>query len=309
MSEATASHAPNPWGVPPPPVGTESAFFNAARTTTFLLVEGGSDRRFWEQQIDRHACQVREYSGRKPALAELEKVIAQGHRGFVAVLDADFDRLEGGPSSRDHVVWTDLHDLETMLVFSSALGRVLVESASTSKLTAFASDRPHEQEQAVRDRLQAHGVKLGRLRWLSLREGLSLQFRKHNAKGEISFLPYEKFCEEASFDVDETAMVQAALNFSQRHDLKLDELQTALAALPAVDDPRQLCVGHDLIGFLQIGLRKKLGSQKRSREELEKDLRQTYRPEDLRQTQMYQQLQRWEQDNPPFRIFKRPAEG
>ena len=48
--------SPSPWGVPPPPLGTESAIFNAARPTAFLLVEGRADQRFWQLHTDSHSC-------------------------------------------------------------------------------------------------------------------------------------------------------------------------------------------------------------------------------------------------------------
>ena len=288
--------SPSPWGVPPPPVGTESAIFNAARPTAFLLVEGRADQRFWQLHTDSHSCQVREHGGREPALAELRSAGETGKRGVVACLDADFDRLDGTLANEAHVVWTDLHDLELVLIHSPALERLLIELGSTEKRADFERERG-----AVRDALLAHGVKLGRLRWLSKRQQLGLVFRKDKS-GELTYLPYQDFCDLRQFTVDDQELVQMVLNFSNRHDLKANDLLVQMNALPEVD-AGQLCVGHDLLGLLEIGLRKKLGSKNHSREEIERALRLAFHRDALERTEMFAQLTAWEAANAPFRLF------
>lgn len=288
--------SPSPWGAAPPPVGTESAFFNAARPTAFLLVEGRADELFWRLHIDRHSCEVREHGGRERALAELRSAGETGKRGVVACLDADFDRLDGTLANEAHVVWTDLHDLELVLIHSPALERLLIELGSPAKRADFERERG-----AVRDALLAHGVKLGRLRWLSKRQQLGLVFRKDKS-GELTYLPYQDFCDLRQFTVDDQELVQMVLNFSNRHDLKANDLLVQMNALPEVD-AGQLCVGHDLLGLLEIGLRKKLGSKNRSREEIERALRLAFHRDDLERTEMFAQLTAWEAANAPFRLF------
>ena len=68
-------------------------------------------------------------------------------------------------------------------------------------------------------------------------------------------------------------------------------------------DSLQLCVGHDLVGLLMVGLRKNIGDRSLTIEELEERLRLALHKEDLERTQMYQQLREWEQQNAPYRIF------
>lgn len=145
---------------------------------------------------------MREHGGRERALAALRSA-AEGAEGADAawspVSMRTFDRLDGTLAKEAHVVWTDLHDLELVLIHSPALERLL--KSSWARPT---SARPFEQERgAVRDALLAHGVKLGRLRWLSKRQQLGLVFRKDKSGERHTYLPYQDFCDLRQFTVDD----------------------------------------------------------------------------------------------------------
>lgn len=292
----------NPWGVTVP-TPTEAEFFNAARVTVFLLVEGGSDESFWAARVDSRRCQVRATGGREKALQELDTVRSEGTNGFVAVLDADFDRLDGGLFEDPDVIFTDLHDLETILIASPALDKVLVEVGSRDKLSTFKKEEGH----SVRDALLARGLEIARLRLLSRRDKLGLKFRKlQSASSEKAFkyLPYHDFCDRGSWKIVPKDLIQTVLNFSSRHDLKVkvNELLAQMKALGELD-AWQSCVGHDLVGLLMVGLRSKLGSRNLQIEEFQERLRLAFERGDLEKTRMYQQLRAWEKRAAPYRIF------
>lgn len=287
----------NPWGTPPPPPATESAFFNAARATVFLLVEGGSDERFWRAHVDLRCCQVRSMNGREPAIAELRSNRKPGN--FLAVLDADFDRINGTLQEDPDIIWTDLHDLECILIASPALDKVLIERGSREKLSQFENDGAGP----IREALVSDARYLGRLRWLNQRDSLGLTFRKQKPKdGTFSFLSYRDICDKTTFRVVETAMVRTVLNFSQRHDLDPTELVERMASLPDVD-LWQLNVGHDLIGILSVWLRKKLGNETLDIEEIERSIRLAFEAKYLKDTAMFRSIREWEAKNPRFRVF------
>ena len=287
----------NPWGVTVPPP-TEAEFFNAARPTAFLLVEGGSDERFWLARVDSRSCQVRAMRGRDRALAELRTVRAEGKGSFVAALDADFDRLEGTLLDDPDVIWTDLHDLELVLIASPALDKVLVEACSRSKREKLEAEEGCD----VREALLSRGLGPGRLRWLSLREKLALTFRKLAPDGTFQFLKYSDFCDRTTWKLDVTELVKTVLGFSSQPLDQQTLLLRRMKSLPEVD-AWQLCVGHDLLGLLAVGLRSKLGNRNLAIEELQERLRLAFERAHLEATAMFAALRRWERDNPPFRIF------
>lgn len=93
------------------------------------------------------------------------------------------------------------------------------------------------------------------------------------------------------------------LNFSLKHKLKADDLLARMDELPEIDS-LQLCVGHDLVGLLSVGLRSKLGSHNHLKiEDLQERLRLAFEQADLERTDMYRSLRDWEQRNAPYRIF------
>lgn len=287
----------NPWGVTVPPP-TEAEFFNAARPTAFLLVEGGSDERFWLARVDRRSCQVRAAGSRDKALTELHTVRVEGRGGFVAVLDADFDRLEGTLPEEPDVVWTDLHDLELMLIASPALDKVVVEACSRPKCEKLEA----EEGCGVREALLSRGLEPARLRWLSRRDSLALTFRKRSPDGSFRYLDYAAFCDRVKWRLDLAVLVKTVLDFSSQHRIKPQDLVLRMKSLPEAD-AWQLCVGHDLVGLLSVGLRSKLGNRSISIEDLQERLRLAFERGHLEATGMFAALRRWERANAPFRVL------
>ncbi len=287
----------NPWGVTASPP-TEAEFFNAARPTAFLLVEGATDERFWAVHVDFRACQIRPTGGRDKALSILQTVRDEGKSGFVAVLDADFDRLEGSLLLDADIVWTDFHDLDLMLLSSPALEKLLFEVASRKKWQDFEA----AERVTVREALLARGVEMGRLRWLSRREGLGLSFRKAEKGGTFRHVDHRKLCDDKTWKLNAAKLVKTVLDFSSDPRTVPGDLLSRMKALPDAD-PWQLCVGHDLVGLLAVGLRSKLGSRNLDIEDIEERLRLAFERAHLEGTEMFAALQRWQQDNAPYRLF------
>lgn len=286
----------NPFGVTPP-VATEAEFFNAGRATVFLLVEGNSDARFWQSRVDHKRCQVRAMGGRDKAIEEVEQRRRENKRGFVAVLDADFDRVEGTLREDPDIVFTDFHDLECMLVGSPALEKVLDVLGSRDKCAQF-----EEKTKPIREVLLENARIIGELRWLSKRDKLNLVFRKPDGN-KFRYIGYKEFCDQKSWSVEPRQLVVHVCNFSMRHGLKPDDLLERMGLLPDAD-PWQICVGHDLLGLLAIGLRQRLGNETVDEPTMQNSFLLAYEEAYLKETLMYRALCAWEEKHPPFRIFK-----
>ena len=153
----------------------------------------------------------------------------------------------------------------------------------------------------MRDGLVEKATEIGRLRWLSLRDRLQLVFRK-SSNGEFKYIDYQAFCDKVSWELEPKRLVKEILQFSVRLDLQIDDLVQRMKQLPQVD-PWQICVGHDLVGLLMVGLRRKIGTKNRTIEDLQRELRLAFQREDLEKTSMYRALRSWEQQHPPYRIF------
>lgn len=267
-----------------------------AHAGAFLIVEGEDDKRLFQQFIDRAACKIQIAHG-KPNLLEALKILEEdGFRGVLAIADADFSRLDHLLLHSPNLLWTDTHDLETMLLRSPALERLLVELGDEAKLQAARARYGVD----LRLPLLLAGARVGYLRWLSGGEGMGLLFDD---------LPFEGMLARNSIDLDDTALLQTLQNRSRKSVLIAAEIQQKVSLLEALEpDPWQLCCGHDLVRILSCALCRLLGSNKEADvkpERLEMSLRLAYARSDFEQTSLWAAVIAWEGRNPPFIVLAR----
>jgi hypothetical protein len=261
---------------------------------TFLLVEGGTDRTFYERFTDKVACELITTSGKPSsklrAIKILEILDKDNFQGILAIVDADFDHLENLPIQSPNLIRTDTHDLETILINSPALDKVLSEFGSVEKINTFGRN--------VRQTLLEVGISVGYLRWISQLDGLNLTFKS---------IKFSKFIDEETLTIDELKLIQEVKNKSQASDPKNEDLQQRLKQQKNDNHDRwQICCGHDLVEILSLGLRKTIGSANASNVELdllEKSLRLAYEAVYFSQTQIYLSIGNWEANNQPFKVI------
>ncbi len=253
---------------------------------SILLVEGSSDSTFYTHLIDTTRCHVEVANGKQQALAVLRILEEDSVQGVLAIVDADFDVLEGSIPESSNVLLTDTHDLETLLIRSPALDKLLGEYGSSEKLT----------DKDVRLILLEGGKPIGYLRWISLRENAALKFED---------LDFGNFLDRRELRVDERRLVQVLKSRSQSPYTE-EQLHTFLQTLRQnTHDPWYVCCGHDLIEILSVGLRSTFGSWRATEvapKLLEKGLRLAYEPSFFQQTELYQAIRAWEESHSPFRV-------
>ncbi len=264
------------------------------RTThkgVFLIVEGSSDAKFYGQIIDKEQCQILPPAeGRDIAIEALRILQQDSASDVVAIVDKDFDELNGLLPDIPNLFFTDTHDLETMLLRSPALEKLIVEFGSEEKLEKFSKD--------VREALLVAGCTIGYLRWISLKDSLHLKFEG------ISFSDFI----DKDLKINELLLIKEVKNKSLRPNLDVNDLQQRLKQQKdASHDRWQLCCGHDFMSILSIGLRKAIGSQNPNVvtvEILERSLRLAYEQVYFHATELYVTIGNWEKDHPPYRILK-----
>ncbi|MEH2034097.1 MAG: DUF4435 domain-containing protein [Nostoc sp.] len=260
-------------------------------TGTFLLVEGSSDKTFYQRFVDQLVCELVETSGKQRAIDILKNLEQSNFQGVLAIVDADFDRLETLLHTSHNLLCTDSHDLETILINSPAFNKVVVEFGSEEKIAQFNPE--------IRLVLLENGMSVGYLLWISKCKGLNLTF---------DGIKFSKFIDEQTLQIDELKLIQEVKNKSQAYSLRDEDLQQQLKSQKSNNyDPWQICCGHDLVEILSIGLRKVLGSNKAVDVEpnsLERSLRLAYEEIYFRQTQLYLDIRIWEINNQPFRVLR-----
>lgn len=299
---------------PPPPVWAESKILNADRRIVTLLVEGRSDLKFWSNFIHSEGCVFNlpdptevPHGNRNWILATLEEANNRG-APVVAIIDADFDFLEGIQHNLAGLILTDCHDLETTLIRSPAFEKLMSYAADHQKVKKVEDN----SESSLRQLLLQHGRFLGLLRWANHRKGWGLVFRRQDKKGKsrdgFQYLPHDKLLREKTWDIlpDGDQLTQV-INFSGKDTLrgKINDILSEIRALPQAN-PWHLCNGHDLLGILACGLRGHLGPSKEDcrLDQLEQQLRMVAEFTHLLDTDMYQAIRRWEIDHPGYKVLK-----
>jgi 5S rRNA maturation endonuclease (ribonuclease M5) len=257
----------------------------------FLIVEGHSDKLIYERLVNKQEVRVTIASGKNNAIKALSILEKEDNfRRVVAVIDADFSRIEQQIPHSNNLFLTDEHDLEMMLIKSAAFDKLLKERGSEEKIKAFTED--------IRETLLKLGQEIGKLRWLSLRNKLDLKFEGLNFK---NFIDKEKL----SINIDE--LIISIKNHSQKLSLDEQQIKQDLSVISDENhDPWQLYCGHDFISILAIALCKVLGTWNANdvkTEVLERELRLAYELSYFYQTQIYQLMVNWQSNHHPDQIF------
>jgi len=263
---------------------------------TFLLVEGGSDKVFYERFTDKSECELITVSGKpssKLRVIAVLKILEEesDFRGVLAIVDADFDRLTTPPYHSSNLLYTDTHDLESMLINSPAFDKVLAEFGSEEKILRFNRD--------IKLAILESSVSVGYLLWISQCDELNLTF---------DGIAFSKFVDEQNLQIDELKLIREVKNKSQAFSLRDENLQLRLKTQKSGNhNPWQVCCGHHLVEILSLSLRKTIGSNKSSDVEsdsLERYLRLAYEETYFRDTQLYVNIRSWEANNQPFKVLR-----
>ena len=257
---------------------------------SFLVVEGATDVRFFQNLTNEKDCNIVDALGKERAVATVEVIDQRKVTGVVAIVDADFERLDTIPDKSSNILLTDTHDLETMMLQSPALEKLLAEFGSIEKLTTLAED--------IRMLLIRGATLLGFLRFISHRDKLNLRFK------ELSF---ERFVDKNTLGLDIVEMAKTVKNHSQKPGINIGDITSQIENLrDQPHDPWQVSCGHDVISILSIGLRKLIGTQQPNEvkpELLEMCLRLSYDRGFFATTKLFEHLREWEYRSPGYRVL------
>jgi Protein of unknown function (DUF4435) len=260
---------------------------------SFLITEGDTDARVWKRFVDSTKCRVEIASNKDKAMKVIEILEKDNFAGVLAIVDADFWILEGRVVSSPNLLLTDTHDLETMLLKSPALEKVLLEHGSEEKIKSFGKD--------IRQTLLESAKVIGYMRWASLKFDYRLKFEK---------LAFNEFIKKETLAFNESDLMKTVKNNSQKPGLNETEVKAKMDSLKTnAQDVWYICCGHDMIAILSIALCKALGScnsQKVEPTVLEQNLRLAYESSYFCKTQLYAAIQDWEKTNHPFQVLLNP---
>lgn len=259
----------------------------------FLLVEGDTDLRFYKKFIDDINCILMPAFGKNNAIRALEILEAEGFKGVLAIVDADFWKFDGVDPGSPNIILTDTYDLQSMLICSNALDKVLNDFGEHRKMNGM--------RKPIRDLLLEVTQPIGFFRWLSIHK---ISVSNLNFKG----LPFHKFVDRKLLIINIDGLIEELKNNSKHFLLNEGEIKIKIEEIMNTEyDPWQVCLGCDMIEILTIGLRHIFGkrsARSMTPEILEGVLRVAYDDTCFCSAQLYDLLKQWEKRNPPFRVLK-----
>ena len=255
----------------------------------FILVEGDTDKRVYQRFINEETCHLKIALNKDNAIATITILDSSQFTGVLAIVDADFDRLENNLPNSPNILLTDDHDLEMMMLKTPALEKIINERGSEEKI----------KENNIREILLELGQEIGYLRWISQKNNLSLRFEG---------LDFGKFIKKDTLEIDYSDLIKTIKNHSQKQSLVDQEIQENIKML-RIDkhNPSQVCCGHDIMQILSLALCKAWGTCRPTDvkvENLERDLRLAYERSYFYQTELYCLVQNWQNTNFPYQVLK-----
>lgn len=261
-------------------------------TGSFLIVEGSTDSRIFEN-IKNSSCEIIIANSRDNALGIHQVLARENFPGYLVIVDADFDNIIGTQVTHDNLLHTDSHDIETMILQSLSLEKVLIEHGGKTKLDSFMTTKKID----IRSALLRVGIPIGCLRLFSKQKNLNLKFRTLNFKNFISY----------DLELCLTKLVECVKNCSNMHHLDTNEIIDNITVIANEKyNPWDLCCGHDLVKILSVGLLRLWGTNSDNQvknEILEKDLRLAYDFRSFEPTRLFSSVKLWEYNNAPYSIL------
>lgn len=267
--------------------------------TVIAIIEAKSDERFFKKFFNTNTVffPVDGFQNVINVIADIEKDVA----GILGIIDADFRNYTGEKLTSENLFMTDFHDIEMMTIASNVWHEVVSYYSQTEKLVKF----EQTNRKSLREYLLEIAKPIADIRFLNHQHNLGLTF-KTRSKDKYIWLDYGKFIDEKKFNIVHKQLLKVVEDKSQKlHFFKRNpHLETELANLAKIAcSLYQFCNGHDVMNILALALKKMIGKTDISGQELESYFIVAYRMEDFSQTNLYEQLKKWETVNTPFLLF------
>ncbi|UYP81159.1 DUF4435 domain-containing protein [Pseudomonas asiatica] len=249
---------------------------------TIVIVEGGSDIRFFRDIINYSWVKLESIDGKKELIKLMKALSPEFPEKILGICDADHDRLLPEVEDRElySVYVTDYHDAEIMMLNSPAL---------TSFISEFSTPDHFEEarDKILESTLSAANV-IGTLRWASTELGINLKFKGLNF-GE--FVTANEF--DVTVDTDKLIDLLIARSDSIPEGITKELILSKLDEFIKRDACKlQVCCGHDASNIISIIFRQRNLSLETNMDhrKVESALRLGYQQEYFRRTRLFEKV-------------------
>ncbi|MCG3256447.1 MAG: DUF4435 domain-containing protein [Candidatus Heimdallarchaeota archaeon] len=267
---------------------------------SFLIVEGDTDYRLFEKFIDTTSCNLEYIKGKDNVIETIKILEIRGFNGALAIVDADLEYLLGFKYKSLNLLRTDTCDIESLMLKSPALEKILTEKTDRSKLIKFLGRRN------LRDILVNSAKYVGFIRYLSIKNSWFLK---------LSGLRFYKFINKKTLEIQKKNLVNMIISNSQNVKISVSQIQSeTIKVEKQLLDPWLVCNGHDLIEILLIGylrvfgkhifrVKKNVFYQKLEKDDLAAYLRLAFEIQYFKQTKLFKEIRKWESNTKRYTII------
>lgn len=253
----------------------------------YFLVEGTSDRDVYVKFVDKQKVSFIICNSKENVFKIYDGVKQnQGHGSYVyAIVDMDYDLHFGCLRKDSHILYTDSHDLEIMILYSDVFEHIAKGIYSNQKLLDFGSI------EYFRNYISGLCIRLGLFRIINIEKGLCLRL-KANIDKDKEF-PYQKFISKGVFLGDEALLNTIKIYNKQPAAFENRELINAMEAIPRSDNDEHLILhGHDVTSVMALLTKKygKKGLDINNREQVELNFRLAYSFDCFKQTKLFEKI-------------------
>ena len=198
----------------------------------FLIVEGESDEHFFENIVNFQNCKVINLDGKETVKKFISDRNRNGEKGYLGIVDADFEHVSKYEPKVDNVFLTDFHDVE-MMIFSSKPDMRKIYSELSENVIISNYEKTHKK--SFLESIMEAAYEIGLFKLIMSRP-------KYQVNADV---PYELVND--AFEVDMKEIIKRSI---MRHH-SLYEVQMEIETERNKNhDLYQVCCGHDITEIL-----------------------------------------------------------
>ncbi|GGO08439.1 DUF4435 domain-containing protein [Saccharibacillus kuerlensis] len=268
----------------------------------YLIVEGTKDYKLYNKFVTKEVS-IKEAWGCEKVKELIGILKERDFEKVIGILDADFSVILEETIESDKIFVTDFHDVEVIMLKSTALLNILEFFCGEKKVKDFIGDRN------VFDILVGLGYEIGLLKLANKLYDLGLVFKPEKLEGNP--LKYKDFISEKDLSfLGRDSMIQTVTNYSRNRTGKVsttENIENKLEVLSKQSyDLLHLVNGHDLTNILFILMKKVLKSTNKMLHDynsIEDALILTYDNCEFIKTELFSKLYLWSREH-EVNLFK-----
>lgn len=264
-----------------------------------LIVEGQNDYKVYNMLVDKTNVKIIQANGKENVEKVLKELDKRNFNKKLGIVDSDFDKILNVNNSNKNLLRTDFHDIEVMIFNTKALEKMLnISCPDNNKIKQIEEKKGNSIRNIVLE-LAEH---IARLKLINKTQDLKLMFKPKNIDGNQ--LKYKKFISEDDLSfLGEDKLIETVLNsFDNRQKNVTNEMLKQ--AYENTDTSNyniyDLVNGHDLSNILYILIKKVLKCNSKVFSDyscVEDCLIYSYHINDIINTDLYRELQKWQDEN------------